>query len=129
MRRVVGFGLAAAAAFVAAYGASASDKVPDGDWRTINRDLAATRYSPLDEINRSNVSQLSLKWSYAMKGFNTAAPLVIDLVRLAAVAQRRGEGGSMPHLACFFKSPIGVGEHDFGKQFGLLEAYAANGRC
>lgn len=52
-----------------------------------------------------------------------AAPLVIDLVRLVARAQRRGEAGPMPQLACFFKSPVGVTEHDFGKQFGLLETY------
>lgn len=54
-----------------------------------------------------------------------AAPLVIDLVRLVARAQRRGEAGPMPQLACFFKSPVGVTEHDFGKQFALLEAYLA----
>ncbi len=54
-----------------------------------------------------------------------AAPLVIDLVRLTALAQRRGETGTMPHLACFFKSPLGVKEHDFGKQFAMLEEYAA----
>jgi myo-inositol-1-phosphate synthase len=53
---------------------------------------------------------------------------VLDLVRLAALSQRRGESGPLPHLACFFKSPLGVGEHDFGKQFALLEDYAANGR-
>jgi len=53
-----------------------------------------------------------------------AAPLVLDLVRLTALAQRRGETGTMPHLACFFKSPIGVKEHDFGKQFAMLEEYA-----
>ncbi|AMV28282.1 Inositol-3-phosphate synthase [Gemmata sp. SH-PL17] len=52
-----------------------------------------------------------------------AAPLVIDLVRLAALAQRRGESGPMPHTACFFKSPVGVTEHDFGKQFQMLEDY------
>ncbi|MBA4190820.1 MAG: myo-inositol-1-phosphate synthase [Planctomycetaceae bacterium] len=52
-----------------------------------------------------------------------AAPLVIDLVRLTALAQRRSETGTMPHLACFFKSPIGVKEHDFGKQFAMLEEY------
>jgi hypothetical protein len=28
------------------------------------------------------------------------------------------------HLACFFKNPMGVAEHDFFKQFALLEAYA-----
>src|SRR5579883_1098935 len=55
-----------------------------------------------------------------------AAPLVIDLVRLAALAQRRGESGPMPHTACFFKSPVGVNEHDFSKQFTMLEEYLAN---
>jgi myo-inositol-1-phosphate synthase len=52
-----------------------------------------------------------------------AAPLVIDVARLAALAQRRGEAGHLPHLACFFKSPVGVAEYDFGKQFGMLEDY------
>jgi myo-inositol-1-phosphate synthase len=53
-----------------------------------------------------------------------AAPLVIDLVRLALLAQRRGESGPMTHTACFFKSPVGVAEHDFGKQFEMFERYA-----
>jgi myo-inositol-1-phosphate synthase len=52
-----------------------------------------------------------------------AAPLVLDLARLTALAQRRGESGALPHLASFFKSPLGVVEHDFGKQFALLEQY------
>ena len=55
-----------------------------------------------------------------------AAPLVIDLVRLTAYAQRRGESGPMPYTACFFKSPVGVTEHDFGKQFAMLEDYLCN---
>lgn len=52
-----------------------------------------------------------------------AAPLVLDLTLLTALAQRRGEAGALPHLASFFKSPLGVAEHDFGKQFALLEQY------
>lgn len=52
-----------------------------------------------------------------------AAPLVLDLARLALLAQRRGQSGAMTHLACFFKSPLGVNEHDFARQFELLEAY------
>jgi myo-inositol-1-phosphate synthase len=52
-----------------------------------------------------------------------AAPLVLDLARLALLAQRRGEVGPMRHLASFFKSPIGVAEHDFFKQFELLREY------
>jgi myo-inositol-1-phosphate synthase len=52
-----------------------------------------------------------------------AAPLVIDLARLALLAQRRGESGVLEHLACFFKSPMGVSEHDFFRQFAMLERY------
>lgn len=52
-----------------------------------------------------------------------AAPLVLDLARLALLAQRRGESGIMRHLACFFKSPMGVADHDFFKQYALLEEY------
>ena len=52
-----------------------------------------------------------------------AAPLVIDLARLVLLAQRRGESGAVTELASFFKSPIGVPEHDFGKQFDMLERY------
>jgi myo-inositol-1-phosphate synthase len=52
-----------------------------------------------------------------------AAPLVLDLARLALFAQRRGEVGVLRHLACFFKSPMAVDEHDFFKQFAMLEQY------
>jgi len=52
-----------------------------------------------------------------------AAPLVLDLVRLTLFAQRRGESGVLQHLACFFKSPMGVEGHDFFRQFTLLEEY------
>jgi myo-inositol-1-phosphate synthase len=52
-----------------------------------------------------------------------AGPLVIDLARLALLSQRRGEVGVLRHLACFFKNPMGVQEHDFFKQFAMLEEY------
>lgn len=52
-----------------------------------------------------------------------AAPLVLDLARLTLFAQRRGEAGVLKHLACFFKSPMGVSEHDFFRQFAMLEDY------
>jgi myo-inositol-1-phosphate synthase len=57
-----------------------------------------------------------------------AAPLVIDLARLTLWAQRRGERGVLPQLACFFKSPLGVNEHDFARQCDMLEAYLAPSR-
>lgn len=39
-----------------------------GDWPTYNHDLAASRYSPLTQINPLNVSTLSLAWTYSMRG-------------------------------------------------------------
>jgi myo-inositol-1-phosphate synthase len=52
-----------------------------------------------------------------------AGPLVLDLARLALFAQRRGEVGVLRHLACFFKNPMDVREHDFFEQFAMLEEY------
>lgn len=54
-----------------------------------------------------------------------AAPLVLDLARLTELAWRRGETGRMTFLASFFKSPYGVSEQDFGRQFQMLQAWAA----
>ena len=43
-------------------------KRPAGaDWPTYNRDFASTRYSPLTQINSSNVAKLSVAWSYKMR--------------------------------------------------------------
>jgi myo-inositol-1-phosphate synthase len=53
-----------------------------------------------------------------------AAPLVLDLVRLADLAMQRGEGGPMPHAAGFFKTPYGVEEIGFPAQVEMLRAYA-----
>jgi myo-inositol-1-phosphate synthase len=52
-----------------------------------------------------------------------AAPLVLDLVRLTEFARRQGEAGPMPHLACFFKEPMGVSEQSFAEQLRLLTDY------
>ena len=57
-----------------------------------------------------------------------AAPLVIDLARLALLAQRRGQAGVLKHLACFFKSPMGVAEQDFYRQVALLAEYVESAR-
>ena len=61
-----------------------------------------------------------------------AAPLVLDLVRLTEFAQRKGEAGPMPHLACFFKDPMGVSVHAFPEQMRMLleyvERHGRNGR-
>src|SRR6187401_2051954 len=40
---------------------------PASDWPTYNRDLAGTRYSPLTQINTTNVSTLTRAWSYRLR--------------------------------------------------------------
>jgi myo-inositol-1-phosphate synthase len=57
-----------------------------------------------------------------------AAPLVIDLIRLTEFAHRQGERGLLSFLASFFKSPLGVEEHDFVRQFQMLQLWAAKQR-
>ena len=34
----------------------------NGEWRHYSGDLGATKYSPLDQINRNNVSRLKIAW-------------------------------------------------------------------
>jgi len=52
-----------------------------------------------------------------------AAPLALDLARLAELAHRRGHAGRMPFLASFFKSPLGVEEQGFDRQYRMLEQW------
>jgi myo-inositol-1-phosphate synthase len=69
-------------------------------------------------------AQMSLQFTWQGSDSALAAPLVIDLVRLTELAQRRGEAGVMEHTASFFKSPIAGGSHDFHQQFRTLIEYA-----
>ena len=39
---------------------------PDGDWLMFRRTYAGWSYSPLNQINTSNVSQLQLKWMWSL---------------------------------------------------------------
>jgi myo-inositol-1-phosphate synthase len=69
-------------------------------------------------------ARMSLQFTWTGSDSALAAPLVLDLVRLADLAAERGEGGVMEHTACFFKAPLGGGTHDFGHQFAELGRYA-----
>jgi myo-inositol-1-phosphate synthase len=67
---------------------------------------------------------------FVWQGYDSllAAPLVLDLIRMAELAKRRLESGLMPQLACFFKAPLGVHEHSLSAQFDLLTEYVENVR-
>jgi myo-inositol-1-phosphate synthase len=78
-----------------------------------------------DHIHFQGFLGVKMMMQFTWQGCDSilAAPLLLDIVRLALFAQRRKEVGGMRHLACFFKSPMGVEEHDFFKQFRMLEEY------
>jgi len=73
-------------------------------------------------------ARMSMQFTWHGCDSALAAPLVLDLARLAALAHARGEKGSLDHLACFFKDPFGVEVHAFPAQFELLRAYAARAK-
>lgn len=47
--------------------------VAPGDWSGPNRDLGATRFSPLKQITPANVGKLKVAWTYHMKAGTEAA--------------------------------------------------------
>jgi len=55
-----------------------------------------------------------------------AAPLALDLVRLADNCMRRGESGVMEHVSAFFKQPIDGDHRDFFAQSLKLMEYVAS---
>ncbi len=69
-------------------------------------------------------ARMSLQFTWSGSDSALAAPLVLDLVRLADLAAARGEAGEMEHTACYFKAPLAGGTHDFHRQFARLLEYA-----
>lgn len=52
-----------------------------------------------------------------------AAPLVLDLARLAAKACRDGVAGPVAEWGFFFKDPVGDGPHDLASQYAALREW------
>lgn len=91
------------------------DYVPSlGDWKTA-----------WDFIHFEGFLNTKMSLQFTWQGCDSAlaAPLVLDLIRLAFFASQKGEKGLMKHLACFFKSPIGVEEQNLHEQFRMLKDY------
>lgn len=91
--------------------------IPDmGDWKTA-----------WDHIHFEGFLGAKMTMQFTWQGCDSllAAPLAIDLARLADFEKKRGGKGLLRHLASFFKGPEGVEENDFFKQFAMLEEYVA----
>ena len=86
-----------------------------GDWKTA-----------WDHVHFAGFLGTPMTLQFIWQGCDSllAAPLVLDLVRFTELAHRRGETGRLTFLASFFKSPYGVEEHGFVRQFQMLEAWA-----
>ncbi len=65
-------------------------------------------------------TKMSMQFTWQGSDSILAAPLIIDLARLAALESRSGRTGPMRHLACFFKDPIAVREQNFFVQWQRL---------
>ncbi len=88
-----------------------------GDWKTA-----------WDHVHFQGFLGTPMVMQFTWQGCDSilAAPLVLDLFRFAERAQRAGQYGVLSQLSCFFKTPIGATEHNFVKQFEMLEQWAAN---
>ncbi|MEX2130628.1 MAG: hypothetical protein WD772_04010, partial [Pseudohongiellaceae bacterium] len=90
---IVGFGVLFSASTV--FGQSGTD-VTAGDWPDYNGNMAAQRYSPLDQINAENVASLEIAWRFSTANFgptadfnNPSTPLEIDGVLYANIGTTR----------------------------------------
>jgi len=69
----------------------------NGEWRAYGAEEASTRYSPLDQINRDNVSNLQVAWTWKFDNFGTAnetrtsqtTPLMVNGVLYFTAGPRR----------------------------------------
>ena len=92
--------------------------IPDmGDWKTA-----------WDHIHFQGFMGTQMTLQFTWQGCDSllAAPLAIDMVRLTDLEKQRGGKGLQKHLACFFKSPEGVEDNHFFRQWSMLEAYVAS---
>ena len=87
-----------------------------GDWKTA-----------WDHIHFKGFLGTPMTFQFTWQGCDSllAAPLVLDLIRFTERAWRNGEVGVLTFLGSFFKSPLGVEDHNFERQFQALEAWAA----
>jgi myo-inositol-1-phosphate synthase len=93
------------------------DYVADlGDWKTA-----------WDHIVFDGFLGVRMNLQFTWQGCDSAlaAPLILDLARLMALAHERGESGPITELAFFFKDPVGEVDHALAAQYDLLRTWAA----
>ncbi len=89
------------------------------------QDLGETKVA-WDHINVEGFlgSRLTLQTTWSAYDSMLAAPMVLDLARLMALAHASGEEGHVGALGFFFKDPWGSDEHSFANQTHNLVEWA-----
>jgi myo-inositol-1-phosphate synthase len=84
---------------------------PMGDWKTA-----------WDHVMFSGFLGVRMTLQFTWQGCDSAlaAPLVLDLARLSALALERDHVGAMPFLGFYFKDPIESTEHSLVRQYDEL---------
>ncbi|PRA02022.1 myo-inositol-1-phosphate synthase [Arthrobacter sp. MYb229] len=88
-------------------------------------DLGETKVA-WDHINLEGFlgSRLTLQTTWSAYDSMLAAPMILDLARLMALADAAGETGQIGELGFFFKDPWGSEEHAFAEQSRRLLDWA-----
>ncbi len=96
VQRLAGFSLLLAVCVWLAPSGTAQEGAPDREWRSYGSDLASTRYSPLDQINKDNFSKLEVAWRFKTDAlgprpeFNfQSTPLMVGGVLYTTAGTRR----------------------------------------
>ncbi|MFF3065415.1 inositol-3-phosphate synthase [Oerskovia sp. NPDC057915] len=105
------------------------------------QDLTGTKVTPLHIDNVPDLGDIKVAWDHIhVEGFlgsrltlqttwsaydsMLAAPLVLDLARLLALADAAGLSGPVPEMGFFFKDPWGSDVHSFAEQTRELGVWA-----
>jgi myo-inositol-1-phosphate synthase len=92
------------------------DDVPAlGDWKTAWDHIAFDGFLG---------TRMLLQTTWQGCDSSLAAPLVLDLARLAARAHERGLSGPLSELGFYFKDPVGQGPSGLGEQYADLLGFA-----
>ena len=85
-----------------------------GEWKTA-----------WDHIVFEGFLGVRMKLQFTWEGCDStlAAPLLLDLMRLMALALERNQHGVISDLAFFFKDPAGSNEHALHRQYEMLERW------
>jgi len=68
-------------------------------------------------------TQMTLQFTWQGCDSALAAPLILDLARVALLAKSRGHGGPLVAAAAFFKAPLECQTHDFHQQMDIFRRW------